>query len=146
MGIPGYYTQEFRVPGALAGTADGFLNASATSYLSFRAGVHHSIRGNTDFTMELTDANGSKVYFDLDRLGGLTETYAAQVYLRPLIGVLPGGTTDLRKTSFQTYRIDLSALRYNSRIFDSSKISSVRFIFDQTQTGRAIFDDLEFAN
>jgi hypothetical protein len=128
-GGTGYYEQ----------TPLGGVDATTTKFLSFRAGLHRSITTPTSLTAELIDASGNSVYFDVGRLGGLTVPSAAR------IGPYKVDPDNITKTAMQTYRVDLAALKTNGRAFDSSAITKVRFVFDRTATGRAIFDDIEFS-
>lgn len=118
----------------------GSIDASGTRFLSFRAGLHRSVTTPTSLTVELIDGAGNSVYFDVGRLGGLATPYAAR------FGPYKVDPSDITKTAMQTYRVDLAALKTNGRAFDLSRITKVRFVFDRTATGRAIFDDIAFSN
>jgi len=130
------------------------INASAQKYLSFRVGLYRSVAAATSLTIMLEDAIGHQVFIDIAELGALTTAYTTEFggWLLPPRGAPPGTPAvqadpdNITKTAMRTYRIDLAALRYNARDFDNSQITTVRFIFDRNQTGRAIFDDIEFTN
>jgi hypothetical protein len=69
-----------------------------------------------------------------------------KLYDAARFGAFEVDPSDITKTAMQTYRVDLAALKTNGRAFDLSGITKVRFVFERTATGRAIFDDIAFSN
>ncbi len=94
-----------------------------------------------DFSVELRDKEGNRASL---RLSSVALLLPAQDVNLMKVDFLSNDATS--ETVFQTYLFELSEFVRANPALDITKLSGVRIIFDQTESGEILIDDLGFRN
>jgi len=92
-----------------------------------------------DFRIELVDADGEKASQLLSSIAPLQPESEAQLYRIPWLE-----TQSTSEVVFQTYLFDLADFVNANPQFNLEHLSEIRFVFDRTDYGEILLDDLGF--
>ena len=96
-----------------------------------------------DLSVELVDASGAAARIPLSRFGPVRRPLDITVYRRK--GRDKSAFANMYELVLQTYVIPVADFSKASSAFDASRVRSVRLVFDRTQVGQVVVDDIGFS-
>jgi len=92
-----------------------------------------------DLTVEVVDAAGEVVRLPLSRFSFLQPQLEGQIGKAAFMSPLPGS-----EVVFQHFEFPLESFTATNPVFDPGSLAQVRFVFDRTQVGVILLDDIGF--
>jgi len=96
-----------------------------------------------DLSVELVDASGEAARLPLSRFGAVRRPLEITVYRRK--GRDKSAFANTHELVLQTYVIPAADFSKASSRFDASRVRTVRLVFDRTQVGQVVLDDIGFS-
>jgi dienelactone hydrolase len=96
-----------------------------------------------DLSVELVDASGATARLPLSRFGAVRRPLEITVYRRK--GRDKNNFANTYELVLQTYVMPVADFSKASSAFDASRVRTVRLVFDRTQVGQVVVDDIGFS-